>query len=59
MRVAAVALMHRDSQESRETKVFTVMHVQTPELRMPGNLITIRKTESYMSSCSQNLLLGT
>ncbi len=49
MRVAAVALMHRDSQESRETKVFTVMYVQTPELRMPGNLI-FRKTESYMSS---------
>jgi hypothetical protein len=41
MRVAAVALMHRDSQESRETKVFTAMYVQTPELRMPGNLMTI------------------
>ena len=51
MRVAAVALMHRDSQESRETKVFTAMYVQTPELRMPGNLMTIphdRKLHEFL-----------
>ena len=41
MRVAAISLMHRDNQESRETKVFTLMHVQTPDLKMPGYQITI------------------
>jgi hypothetical protein len=41
MRVAAISLMHRDNQESRETKVFTSMYVQTPDLKMPGNQITI------------------
>jgi hypothetical protein len=41
MRVAAISLMHRNHQESRETQVFTSMYVQTPDLRMPGNQITI------------------
>jgi hypothetical protein len=41
MRVAAISLMHRDNQVSRETKVFTSMYVQTPVLKMSGNQITI------------------
>jgi hypothetical protein len=37
MRVAAIALVHRGSQESKETKVFTSVYVQSPDLNMPGN----------------------
>jgi hypothetical protein len=33
--------MQRENQESRETQVFTLMYVQTPEVQMPVNKIII------------------
>ena len=43
IRVATISLIYRDNQESRETKVITLIHVQTPDLKMPGNQITIQQ----------------
>jgi hypothetical protein len=51
MRVAAIALVHRGSQESKETKVFTSVYVQSPDLNMPGNLFVIpqdRKPHEFL-----------
>jgi hypothetical protein len=57
-RVAAIALAHRDSQESKETKVFTSVCVQSPDLAIPGNLIDIPQDRRLHEFLLPNSFVG-